>query len=87
MELKNIKLFAFADQNYLTPYQKLGFQIDLDDEVNKIYYAEWDLKNYDLLAAYALLEDCKRFNIQPHLQIGEEVYSVEEGLILIDSKL
>jgi hypothetical protein len=84
---KNIKLFAFEDEKNLKSYERLGFKIEMDDEVNKIYYAEWDLKDFDLLGIYALLEDCERFNISPILQIGESNYSVEEGLEYINNKL
>ena len=79
------KIFAFEDNlSNLSSYQKMNFSISIDDAANQIFYVEADLTDYDWLAALALLEDCKSFNLQPILKYGEEFIPFEEAIAYAD---
>ena len=80
------KLFAFEDSfKALAAYESLNFNIQMDDEVNGIYYAEADLTDYDWLAVLTLLEDCHKLHLSPFIMDGQEVIS-EDTLVYADNK-
>jgi hypothetical protein len=80
-------IFAFEDSiANLSAYEKLKFSISIDDAINKIYYVEANLTNYDWMAVLALLEDCKWANLQPILQFGEELINWEDAIAYADEK-
>jgi len=84
---KNIKLFAFTDAlEDVIAFEKLGFKSEIDDAINKVFYVEADLSDYDWLAALALLEDCKREGLHPILQYGEMLIDGEEAIAFADAK-
>ena len=79
------KIFAFEDNHInLSNYEKMKFTISVDDAANRIFYVEADLTDYDWMAVLSLLEDCKRFNLQPILQYGEELIDGEEAIAYAD---
>ena len=79
------KIFAFEDDiTNLSNYEKMKFSISVDDAANRIFYVEADLTDYDWMAVLSLLEDCKRFNLQPILQFGEELIDGEEAIAYAD---
>ena len=80
-------MFAFVDANYkvLSEYQKLGFNIEIDDAVNNIYYVEMDLSNYDMLNILAVLDDCIQNNLGIAIQIDDQFYNGHSDYKLIDN--
>ena len=81
------KIFAFEDDiTNLSNYERMKFSISVDDAANRIFYVEADLTDYDWMAVLSLLEDCKRFNLQPILQFGEELIDGEEAIAYADKR-
>ena len=80
-------MFAFVDANYkvLSEYQKLGFNIEIDDAFNNIYYVEMDLSNYDMLNILAVLDDCIQNNLGIAIQIDDQLYNCHSDYKLIDN--
>ena len=80
-------MFAFVDANYkvLSEYQKLGFNIEIDDAFNNIYYVEMDLSNYDMLNILAVLDDCIQNNLGIAIQIDDQLYNGHSDYKLIDN--
>ena len=79
------KIFAFEDNHInLSNYEKMKFSISVDDAANRIFYVEADLTDYAWMAGLSLLEDCKRFNLQPILQFGEELINWEDAIAYAD---
>lgn len=66
-EIKKIFCFEESLAN-VAAYEALGFDVTVDDAINGVFYVEVDLTDYDWLNALAILEDCKRNNLQPFLQ-------------------
>lgn len=88
-KIKSKKLFDFFDRTDTKErlnYQKLGFQIEIDDIVNDGISAEIDLTQYDWMAVLTVLEDAKRSGLHPMLEYNGKVYSNEEALELADQK-
>lgn len=86
MEGKKI-LFAFIDSiETLLAFQKLNFTYQIDDAINKVYYVEADLTDYDWMAVLSLLEDCKQFDLEVTLQFGEELIDWEDAIDFADRK-
>ena len=81
------KIFAFEDSiSNVAAYEKLGFNISIDDAANGIYYISADLTNYDWLAVLALLEDCQRENLQPSFKYDGGFIDWKEAIELADKK-
>lgn len=81
------KIFAFEDNHInLSNYEKMKFSISVDDAANRIFYVEADLTDCDWMAVLSLLEDCKRFNLHPILQFGEELINWEDAIAYADEK-
>ena len=79
------KIFSFED-NYssIAKFESLGFKTEIDDALNNIIYCELDLTDYDFLALLAAAEDCESFDLKPMILIGEDVYTLEEGIEIAD---
>ncbi len=67
-------------------YEKLGFEVIVDDSVNDIMAAESDLTNYDWMAVLSVLEDAARYGLHPMLSYNGKEYSNEEAMRLADEK-
>lgn len=81
------KIFSFEDNHInLSNYAKMKFSISVDDAANQIFYVEADLTDYDWMAVLSILEDCKRFNLQPILQYGEELIDGEDAIAYADKR-
>ena len=81
-----IRLFDFPDNgNDVAAYEFLGFDVEVDDPYNKIWSAELDgAGRTDAFGMFSMLEDCKHYNLQPHVDIDGTFYSFDEGIKLID---
>ena len=67
-------------------YEKLGFQVTVDDSVNDIMAAELDLTNNDWMAVLSVLEDAASYGLHPMLSYNGKEYSNEEAMRLADEK-
>jgi hypothetical protein len=81
------KIFAFTDalEDVIT-FEKLGFKSEIDDAINRVFYVEADLTDYDWLAVLGLLEDCEREGLEAILQYGEELIDWEDAIAYADKK-
>ena len=52
----------------------------MDDEANDVLYAEMNLNDTDMLGVLAILEDCKRNNLDVTLELDGEFYALEEAI-------
>ena len=85
----SLKLLDFVDgdnRQALDSYKKLGFEVEIDDEVNNQYFAELDFKGYDWMSVLAILEDCERMGLEPFMVWNNENYSFAEAMKLADEK-
>ena len=81
------KIFAFTDAlEDVIAFEKLGFKSEIDDAINRVFYVEADLTDYDWLAVLGLLEDCEREGLEAILQYGEELIDWEEASAYADKK-
>jgi hypothetical protein len=81
------KIFAFTDAlEDVIAFEKLGFKSEIDDAINRVFYVEADLTDYDWLAVLGLLEDCEREGLEAILQYGEELIDWEEAIAYADKK-
>jgi len=81
------KIFAFTDAlEDVIAFEKLGFKSEIDDAINRVFYVEADLTDYDWLAVLGLLEDCEREGLEAILQYGEELIDWEEAIAYADAK-
>jgi hypothetical protein len=82
-------LFDFPEgegsQEHLN-YEKLGFEVTVDDHVNDIMAAELDLSNSDWMAVLAILEDAAHYDLHPMLSYNGKEYSSKEAMQLADEK-
>lgn len=79
------KIFAFTDAlEDVIAFEKLGFKSEIDDAINRVFYVEADLTDYDWLAVLGLLEDCEREGLEAILQYGEELIDWEEAIAYAD---
>ena len=76
LNINEFKCFAFIDQDQINKYSKLGFTIEIDDEVNQIYYAE--VVSSDLLTLQYLVDECKYYDIEFHVEYDDVMYDMEE---------
>ena len=72
------------DLNDVKKYKKLGFEVEIDDPVNKIYSAKFDLKGNDASAAHNLLYSCKQDGVNPTLWFNGKSYSTDKGIAFLD---
>lgn len=81
------KIFAFEDSlANVAAYEALGFDVTVDDAANGIFYAEVDLTDWDWLNAMAVLEDCRREDLQPTLMHNGIFIDWEEAYKYADLK-
>jgi hypothetical protein len=81
------KIFAFTDAlEDVIAFEKLGFKSEIDDAINRVFYVEADLTDYDWLAVLSLLEDCERGGLEAILQYGEELIDWEDAIAYADKK-
>jgi hypothetical protein len=81
------KIFAFTDAlEDVIAFEKLGFKSEIDDAINRVFYVEADLTDYDWLAVLGLLEDCERGGLEAILQYGEELIDWEDAIAYADKK-
>jgi hypothetical protein len=76
LNINEFKCFAFIDQDQINKYNKLGFNIEIDDEINQIYYAE--VISTDMLTLQFLYDECKYYGIGFHVEYEDEIYDMEE---------
>jgi hypothetical protein len=60
-------LFAFIDAKDIPNYEKLGFNVEIDDAYNQVFYAEKDLSTADNESILAVVDDCNREGISVSL--------------------
>ena len=82
------KIFAFEDSlANLAAYEKLNFDVTVDDEANGIYYVEADMTDYDWLAVLGQLEECERANLQPSLKVDiNYIFYLDKAIAYADQK-
>lgn len=81
------KIFAFEDSlANVAAYEKLNFEVEVDDEINGIYSAEANMTDYDWLAVLGLLEDCQREGLQPSIEYKGEIIYWEDAILFADKK-
>jgi len=81
------KIFTFTDAlEDVIAFEKLGFKSEIDDAINRVFYVEADLTDYDWLAVLGLLEDCEREGLEAILQYGEELIDWEDAIAYADKK-
>ena len=86
--MKNLKkeLFYFIDFDVelIKKYKKLGFEVDIDDEVNEIYYVYMNLNDYDLLNVFNVCEECYKENLDLYINIEDELFNLKDDFNKID---
>jgi hypothetical protein len=86
--MKNLKkeLFYFIDFDIelIKKYKKLGFEVDIDDEVNEIYYVYMNLNDYDLLNVFNICEECYKENLDLYINIEDELFNLKDDFNKID---
>jgi hypothetical protein len=86
--MKNLKkeLFYFIDFDIelIKKYKKLGFEVDIDDEVNEIYYVYMNLNDYDLLNVFNVCEECYKENLDLYINIEDELFNLKDDFNKID---
>ena len=82
-----VALFNFIEENDIELFQRNGFTIEVDDEVNGIYYAGINFADSDpsdILKAVKLLNERKVSFI---LQFDVESYSSDEAYEILKGKM
>ena len=67
--MKNVFSFVEgSEEKVLKSFAQLGFTITMDDEANDVLYVEMNLNDSDMLGVLAILEDCKRNDLDVTLE-------------------
>jgi hypothetical protein len=86
--MKNMKkeLFYFIDSDFelIKKYQKLGFEVKIDDSVNEVYSVYMNLTDFDLLNVLNVCEECYKENLDLYVEIEDETYNLREDFNKID---
>jgi len=86
--MKNVKkeLFYFIDSDFelIKKYEKLGFEIEVDDEVNEVYSIYMNLTDYDLLNVLNICEECYKENLDLYINIEDETFNLKDDFNKID---
>jgi len=76
LKINEFKAFAFIDESQIPNYLELGYNIEIDDEVNNIYYAEYisdDMVNLTLIH-----DEAATLNTDFHLEYEGVIYDMDE---------
>ena len=84
--LSDVALMAFVEREEAKKYKDLGFEVELDDPVNEIYFAE-RAKFTDTMSLLALVEDCQREGLTPMLRYRDKVYTDPKEVYQIADQL
>jgi hypothetical protein len=86
--MKNIKkeLFYFIDSDFelIKKYQKLGFEVEIDDSVNEVYSIYMNLTDFDLLNVLNICEECYKENLDLYINIEDETFNLKDDFNKID---
>lgn len=86
--MENIKkeLFYFIDSDFelIKKYQKLGFEVEIDDSVNEVYSVYMNLTDFDLLNVLNVCEECYKENLDLYVEIEDETFNLREDFNKID---
>jgi hypothetical protein len=86
--MKNMKkeLFYFIDSDFelIKKYQKLGFEVEIDDSVNEVYSIYMNLTDFDLLNVLNVCEECYKENLDLYINIEDETFNLREDFNKID---
>jgi len=86
--MENIKkeLFYFVDSDFelIKKYQKLGFEVEIDDSVNEVYSIYMNLTDFDLLNVLNVCEECYKENLDLYVEIEDETFNLREDFNKID---
>ena len=74
--INEFKLFHFIDECNIDFYKSLGFKIEIDDEINKIYYIEF-IDN-DLLNLQMIFDECENMNLDVICEFENKIYNFDE---------
>jgi hypothetical protein len=86
--MKNMKkeLFYFIDSDFelIKKYQKLGFEVKIDDSVNEVYSIYMNLTDFDLLNVLNVCEECYKENLDLYVEIEDETFNLKDDFNKID---
>jgi len=86
--MKNMKkeLFYFVNSDFelIKKYQKLGFEVEIDDSVNEVYSIYMNLTDFDLLNVLNVCEECYKENLDLYVEIEDETFNLREDFNKID---
>ncbi len=86
--MKNMKkeLFYFVDSDFelIKKYQKLGFEVEIDDSVNEVYSIYMNLTDFDLLNVLNVCEECYKENLDLYVEIEDKTFNLREDFNKID---
>jgi hypothetical protein len=71
-----IKILAFADLNSAAALEAVGFNVGVDDAINRVIYAEAETS--DILNALNFCEELSRLNIVGSVFYNDEDYYTDE---------
>lgn len=80
--INEFKLFNFIDECNIDFYKLLGFKIEIDDEINKIYYIEF-IDN-DLLNLQMIFDECENMNLDVICEYEDKTYNFDEFKLLLN---
>jgi hypothetical protein len=80
------ELFYFIDSDFelIKKYQKLGFEVEIDDSVNEVYSIYMNLTNFDLLNVFNVCEECYKENLDLYINIEDETFNLKDDFNKID---
>jgi hypothetical protein len=84
----NKTIISFEDDlKNVLKFKSLGFECNIDDEINKIYCCELNLNEYDLLNVLNISEECLDNNLNPFIILDDVYYNLnnEDDLKIIDN--
>ena len=78
--------FYFIDSDFelIKKYQKLGFEVEIDDSVNEVYSIYMNLTDFDLLNVLNVCEECYKENLDLYINIEDETFNLKDDFNKID---
>ena len=76
--------FVDSDFELIKKYQKLGFEVEIDDSVNEVYSIYMNLTDFDLLNVLNVCEECYKENLDLYVEIEDETFNLREDFNKID---